>query len=159
MTPAPTVPVYVFGLEWLGSFTVDLVNPSDVWGSGFPQDKYLLLDPDWSTTFYIPGYIKDIDIKFDLQSQHAIQGVAVETWYYTTVPSVQVGVRRDESTAWTWYDAGSVLYLNERAEFTIPLTTARYVTIRLLGGNLWGDRTWGIKHIQIKGSLDPNTGT
>jgi hypothetical protein len=145
---------HVFGLELIGSFTVDLVNPSDAWGNGFPSDKMRLLEP--GSEYYIPPHIKDIDINFDLQAQCAIQGAAVTVWYYSQVQSIQIGVRHDESTAWTWYDGGPARWLNEQVIITIPLTVARYVSIRLRGGSIWGGgSTWGLRQVQISGSMNP----
>jgi len=154
---APTATVnHVFGLELIGNFTVDLVNASNVWGSGYPSNKTRLIEP--STEYYIPGNINDIDINFDLQAQRTIQGVAVQIWYYSEVQSIQIGVRRDGGTTWTLFNGGSATSLNQRVTITIPKTAARYVSIRLRGGTYNGvfdtTKKWGLRQVQISGSLD-----
>ena len=160
--PSETV-IHQFGLEKVGNFTVDLVNAGDTWGTGYPSDKLKLLNP--GTEYYIPAAIKDLDFNFDLLSQRLIQGVYVQIWFYSSVESIRIGLHsddgRDDTTAgsplptsgWTWFEGGAASTVNQEVVITIPKTAARYVRISLRGGSR-GSSTWGLRQIQISGSLD-----
>ena len=156
-----------FGLELIGTFTVDLVNASNTWGDGYPSNKANLIEP--LTEYYIPGKIRDIDITFDLQATCVIQGVAFQIWYCTNVKSISIGLHADDgrgsaeaamdspipSTDWTWFDGGYASGLNKQVTVMIPKTTARYVRISLRGGSFrTNGEDWGLSQVQISGNLD-----
>jgi hypothetical protein len=171
---APTETInHVFGLEQIGNFTVDLPSSTSIWPSDYPKDKTLLIDGS-EQVYVLPASIPDVNFNFDLQTNRAVQGVYMKIWYYSQIDSVQVGYRDDDGadledgddgtavpdSEWTWIDGGShVNSINKEVLLTFDLVAARYLQIRIRGGWRGSSKidSWGIRKIQISGSLDGTT--
>ena len=155
-TPSPSLAptqaiVYQWGIEQLNNNSL-VVTPylnSTSWPSGYPKDpKILLVD---GTEYYVPNTIPNIDIDFDLGSVLTIQGIYVQTWYVTSLQSVQVGVRSISSLDWTWFTMklGTTWAYNIELVTIIPKVASRYVKIRVMGGSSSSGSSWGLRRVKI----------
>lgn len=166
--PSATID-HVFGLEQLGYFSVDLPSANAVWPSGYPTNPRLLLD-DIMDAYYFPASTPDVNLNFDLHANRAVQGVYVMIWYYSRIDSLKIGLRPDDGadingpadntvpdSQWMWIDGGShTSGLNKEILIPFKLSAARYVQIRIRGGWRGSAHTssWGLRRVQISGSLD-----
>eukprot|EP00591_Stephanopyxis_turris_P017457 CAMPEP_0195538376 /NCGR_PEP_ID=MMETSP0794_2-20130614/49491_1 /TAXON_ID=515487 /ORGANISM="Stephanopyxis turris, Strain CCMP 815" /LENGTH=1515 /DNA_ID=CAMNT_0040672349 /DNA_START=170 /DNA_END=4717 /DNA_ORIENTATION=+ len=171
-TPHPTASiVHEWGLEHFGFLEVELANTSDTWALGYPSDSAKLIEP--GSEYYISNDNPEVNINFDLQSGRLIQGVYLKSWYVTRIGTIEVGVHADDgddldgepgnlhtipsinSGGWTWFsDIGLSGSYNKEGTLHIPKINARYVQIRLRGGNSDYGGKWGLRHIQISGNPD-----
>jgi hypothetical protein len=157
-TAAPSAPIeQVYGLEKIGHLTFELPSSSLNWPEGYPQDGTNLID-EIDSEYYFPGSLPDVDIKFDLLQNRAINGVYIKIWYYTSIDSIQIGLQSEEGST-TWIEGGSHTDgINEEVSITFRAKVARYLQIRLKGGSLFNDPTdeWGLRIVKISGNLDSN---
>ncbi len=76
---------------------------------------------------------QEIFIRFDLKSINIIQGFYIQSWYYTTIDEVLVGVHFDDeytgqtlqfpkitSDRWKWFNGKPMQYCNEVQTIIIP---------------------------------------
>jgi Peptidase M66 len=155
-TGAPSSPIeQEYGLEKIGYLTAELPSSSLRWPNGYPKDVSKLIDGT-DSEYYFPGSVLDVDIKFDLLQNRAINGVYIKIWYYTNIDSIEIGLQSEEGVT-TWIDGGSHTDgLNEEVSITFRAKAARYIRIRLTGGSLFDDKSseWGLRTVKISGNLD-----
>jgi len=115
--------------------------------------------------FSLPNDIKDIDIIVDLESSRIIEQVSIALQGGTTVSTAKLGLHHDDGANqeegegfrlppadWMWIDFSSAQ--GGGMAVSIRKRRARYVIIRLEGGESESLARWGFRNIEIEGSID-----
>jgi hypothetical protein len=174
MAPTATI-IHEWGLEHIAdSYDVTLGNSNDTWASGYPSDASKLINSN-SDVYMVSNDNTDVNINFDLGAPRLIQGVYIQSWYFTSISTIEVGVHMDDgdglkddsendmhtvpddsTVGWIWFTNIAPIpgCCNHQRTVLIPKVSARYVMIRLRGATSSYGSTWGVRKVQISGNVD-----
>ena len=156
----------VFGLENLGNVTVR--EPIQNITLDPNSDKILLQN---TSSYILPASSPDVDVIFDLESQRLVKALRLSLWLDTEIESLQIALHDDDGmeeedpitaplpiSQWTLVNApndAAVNGVNKTVEINLPDMKARYIQIRLRGGQRGNKtETWGVHQIEIAGESD-----
>ena len=125
------------------------------------------------TEYYIPNARPDVNINFDLNASHIVQGVYIQTWYVTNINQViQIGLHDDDGytgvqpktgsiylpnmddSGWKWINGTAITTVyNVEQVISVPKLPARYIQIRLRGGTSSYSTSWGLRQVKISEAI------
>jgi hypothetical protein len=112
---------------------------------------------------------QDVSIVIDLKHLRIIEKVSLVLSERVKIDSVQIGLRYDDGqnteeqkgmlvypiTGWMWHDLGSSTdYDSMTVTLSIPKRTARYLSLRLNGGQSQVSNSWLLRRVEVLGYLD-----